>query len=351
MKCEYQDCGYDTDNAIPEESTVSEKLELMKMHIGARHAAPPVVAPLPTARMEKFPRLKLLLVDGYVDEEAWEYFVNSWRSYKTLANPGTIAREILGASLGEVDNMVFARVGAVAYNGMTEDNLLEEARKMVLKKRNKLVNRLKLNSLVQGGDESITGFEIRLKPLARTGKFKEQCGTCHVNVDYTDQMVLDNVIRGLADEDIKKKVLAMPEENCTLELVLKFVQAEEIGKLSLSDSKVFESVAGVSEYKKKQKEEGTKVFRGCNYCGDEKRHSKENCKAKKITCYKCGVIGHFKIRCKYIPRAEAKEAAAVGKEEAHSMEAGHGKAPGIEGFLMGMEEVREDTMLWGHGDL
>ena len=33
------------------------------------------------------------------------------------------------------------------------------------------------------------------------------------------------------------------------------------------------------------------------------------------------------------------------------LEAGHGKAPGIEGFLMGMEEVKEDTMLWGHGDL
>ena len=60
MKCEYQDCGYDTDNAIPEESTVSEKLELMKMHIGARHAAPPVVAPVPTARMEKFPRSKTM---------------------------------------------------------------------------------------------------------------------------------------------------------------------------------------------------------------------------------------------------------------------------------------------------
>ena len=162
------------------------------------------------ARMEKFPRSKLVLVDGYVGEEDWEYFVNSWKSYKALANPGTSAREILSASLGEVDNMVFARVGVVAYNVMYEADLLEEARKMVLKKRNKLVNRLKLNSLVQGGDESVTGFETRLKPLARTGRFKEKCGKCRTDVDYTDQMVLDNLIRGLADEEIKKKVLAMP---------------------------------------------------------------------------------------------------------------------------------------------
>ena len=131
--------------------------------------------------------------------------------------------------------MVFARVGAVSYYEMKETDLMEEARKMNLKKRNKLVNRLKLNLLVQGRDESITSFEKGTKPLARTGRFTEKCKGCGGDVDYTDQIVLDNLIRGLADKDNKKKVLAMPEENCKLESVLKFVQAEEIGKLSLSD--------------------------------------------------------------------------------------------------------------------
>ena len=72
------------------------------------HAVPPPVQPA-AARTDKFPRLKLTLVDGYITEEAWEYFVSSWKSYKTLANPGTSARDILGASLGEVDNMVAVR--------------------------------------------------------------------------------------------------------------------------------------------------------------------------------------------------------------------------------------------------
>ena len=150
------------------------------------------------------------MVNGYVDEEAWEYFINNWRSYKTLAHPGAGARKTLGASLGEVDTMVFASVGVVAYNKMTEDNLLEEARKMVLKKRNKLLNRLNLSTLVQGEDESVTNFETRLNPLARNGRFKEQCGACQGDVDYTDQMVLDNLIRGLTIEVIMKKVFAMP---------------------------------------------------------------------------------------------------------------------------------------------
>ena len=32
-------------------------------------------------------------MDGYVDKEAGEYFINSWRNYKTLANPGAGAKK------------------------------------------------------------------------------------------------------------------------------------------------------------------------------------------------------------------------------------------------------------------
>ena len=113
MKCPYQQtCKYDTDEDIPKESLVAEKQLWMQLHIWAIHSAPPQVQPAPAAaRTEKFPHPKLTLVDGYITEEAWEYFVNNWKSYNTLANPRTSTREILGASLGEVDNTMFARVG------------------------------------------------------------------------------------------------------------------------------------------------------------------------------------------------------------------------------------------------
>ena len=102
--------------------------------------------------------------------------------------------------------MVFARHGDKRYKELMEEELLKEAKQLVVKSRNKLVHRLKLATMVQGGDESITSFEIRLKPVARTGKFQVQCVACKGQADYTDQMVLDNLIRGLADEEIKMKV-------------------------------------------------------------------------------------------------------------------------------------------------
>ena len=43
MKCPYQEtCKYDTDDDIPKESLVAEKMQLMQLHIGAMHAPPPV---------------------------------------------------------------------------------------------------------------------------------------------------------------------------------------------------------------------------------------------------------------------------------------------------------------------
>ena len=47
-------------------------------------------------------------------------------------------------------------------------------------------------------------------------------------MDYTDAMVLQQLIYGLADEEIQRKLLAKPK--MTLEEAEKFVIAEESGK-------------------------------------------------------------------------------------------------------------------------
>ena len=47
-------------------------------------------------------------------------------------------------------------------------------------------------------------------------------------------------------------MLATPETECTMAKVLRFAEAEESGKYSLSDSKLFHSVAGMSSFKRQQ---------------------------------------------------------------------------------------------------
>ena len=82
----------------------------------------------------------------------------------------------------------------------------------------------------QGSDETALSFETRLKPVARTGNFKVS-GVCTclrpVELDYTDEMVLDNFVRGLADEEIKTKVFALREDNCTAENMHKGLESAQ----------------------------------------------------------------------------------------------------------------------------
>jgi hypothetical protein len=74
-----------------------------------------------------------------------------------------------------VASLVYSRLGDVKLKALAEAELLQEARKLAVKTRNKLVQRLKLGTMVQGGDEPITSFETRLQPVARTGRFQVEC--------------------------------------------------------------------------------------------------------------------------------------------------------------------------------
>ena len=50
-------------------------------------------------------------------------------------------------------------------------------------------------------------------------------------VDFTEQMVLDTVVRGLHDSEVKRKVLARPEIEFNTVEVEKFENAEEVGQV------------------------------------------------------------------------------------------------------------------------
>ena len=136
--------------------------------------------------------------------------------------------------------------------------------------------------------------------------------------DYTDQMVLDNLIRGLGDEEIKRKVLATPETDCTLAKVMRFVEAEESAKYSLSDSKLFDSVSGVSSFKRQQggvveNEVNPPVNANpyfCHKCKTKHKHHTLGgiCPAyDNKLCDFCKRKGHFKVNCKDFKRSQKGE--------------------------------------------
>ena len=91
---------------------------------------------------------KLEVNGSHVLEEACDYFTFSLMQYKTVENIAINKKHMLATTLREVNSRLYNRLGNCHYKHLTEVLLLDEARKLVVKKRNKLVNRMKLASMV-----------------------------------------------------------------------------------------------------------------------------------------------------------------------------------------------------------
>jgi hypothetical protein len=86
---------------------------------------------------------------------------------------------VLRACLGDtVATMIFAKLVDEKNKELTEVEKLKEARQLAVKSRYRLVHRLKLGAMVQGGDETNTSVNTWLKPLARSGRFHVECAMC-----------------------------------------------------------------------------------------------------------------------------------------------------------------------------
>ena len=103
-----------------------------------------------------------------------------------------------------------------------------------------MVNRLKLKRLVQGPDKPVQQFVASLKQVARTCKYTVKCTAegCVQDVDYSNEMVLDQLVGGLNDDEIQKKVLSSSEQDFNLQNVEKIIVAEECSKFTQRESKV-----------------------------------------------------------------------------------------------------------------
>ena len=85
---------------------------------------------------------------------------------------------------------------------------------------------------------------------------------CNEICDFSEKMVLDQLVQGLNDEEIQKKVLAFKEEDFTLSKVEKLIITEECGKATQKESKTGEILAPLSTFRKQKNKE-----RGSSNCG------------------------------------------------------------------------------------
>ena len=133
--------------------------------------------------------------------------------------------------------------------------------------------------------EPIRRYAGRIKSLASVREFSVGCTSCKTSVSYTDEIIMDQIIFGIADLEIQRDVLSNPDAKFfDLEKLLSYIEGKESGQASqgmMTGVKV-DAVVEKKSFNKK-----------CKFCGDTHRWGKKNWKAAGKKYDKCGKSDHF----------------------------------------------------------
>jgi len=232
--CPAPGCTYRTED-LPAEVVVT----LLNIH-ALEHSRPQIPAS----------KLNRPTVDIGIDEETWNSFVRRWETFKLGsgisedAAPTQLfqcASESLGDLLLKSDPRLTLR---------PTENVLMVMKSMAVIPVARGVNRAELFQMKQSNDEPIRTFAARVRGKAETCSFttttKCKCGH-DVQAEYTEEVIRDVLLAGIADVDIRREALSMPAilEKTTND-VIAIIETREMARNATPTA----SVSAMSSYKR-----------------------------------------------------------------------------------------------------
>ena len=176
--------------------------------------APPTASV--TAPVPRGPKLERPKVDVEVTTEEWNLFVRRWDVFRAGSGINDTSApsqlfQCAGTELG--DSLLKVNVNPVTDSVA---QLLASMRSLAVIPVATGVLRHELLQLRQERDETFRAFAARVRGKAETCAFSAAC-TCGNNVDYTNHVIRDVLLSGIADPDIRREVLG------TLDILTKAV--------------------------------------------------------------------------------------------------------------------------------
>jgi hypothetical protein len=199
VKCTLPDCEFTTED-------VSESLAiaLLANHnlVHQAQPAPPAV----TTTNHQAPKLDRPLINIGASTEEWNVFVRRWDVFCKGSgiderSAPTQLFQCTGAELG--DSLLKTNPQAVSQ---PLPQLLKDIRSLAVIPVATSVLRTELLQLHQERGETFRSFTTRVRGKAETCSFGAKC-ECGKNVDYTDHVIRDILINGIADSDIRLDIL------------------------------------------------------------------------------------------------------------------------------------------------
>ena len=181
---------------------------------------------------------------------------------------------------------------------MTEGNLLAAAKRLAVKEETKLAHRIKMGRALQSPGSSVRTYHSHLKGSAAHCRYQitHHC-TCGRDsmVDYSDEVIQDQLVKGLADQEILADLLGDEKADRTTDQIVEFIARKEQAKLERG-TVVCESTSAVGQAPKPAK---SRICRGCKgpeHDGNWQKR-REVCPIRDSVCDKRPGEGHYSSAC------------------------------------------------------
>ena len=289
LSCDATGCAF-----VSADGTLAQQLQHLAIHAQTAH---PVQqhhqgGGAPRGKVDR-PVLKPLS-----DLEGWEFFLYEWENYKTAMgiSGGTTSAHLYGCLDDDLKRDLQKSNQGVKAADMTEENMLANIKRLAVKEESKLAHRIKLGRAVQSPGVSIRTFYAQLKGLANACEYKvtHEC-QCHTvnTIDYADNVIQDQLVRGIADKEILADLLGDERTNRSTADIVEYIARKEQATAERTTVSG-DSTAGAVTTPKRP----ARPCRGCDgqdHGGRAQRLS--NCPARDVTCDRCAVKGHYTRKC------------------------------------------------------
>ena len=326
-------------------------LALIQMHDRTAHQAAAATDQQPT----KAEKVRRPSITSAGTSEEFTYFQQRWQGYKLATK--LQGRDIIFQLLECLEEPLRKDLTRT-YGDLTaqdETSVLGFIKTLAVRPENHLVARVQLQQLRQDRDEPIRSFCARLRGQASVCNFKKKCPCAEPqDVDYSDDMIRDCLIRNIQDEEIKLDVLGQVNQEISLDEALQLIEAKESGKRSatrlLDTSTVQQSAAMNSNYRRQQnnpqqysnsrqqnnqqqpfnqpnpnnqnsdKSQQKPPNKPCTHCGQPGhgswlRERMRKCPAYNKQCSKCGIHHHHHTVCRSQRPSQTSQHGSMSQNE------------------------------------
>lgn len=304
VACPIPDCDY-----VTEDLDAVIVAALLTAH-GTTHTQGPTAA-------AKIDRVRRPVISAAGTSEEWEYFLSRWSDYvaATKVKGHDKALQLLECC-DEPLRKDLTRSAGGSLTGKTEEEILAAIRRLAVRQESTMVARVTLHNMRQDRDEPVRAFGARLAGQAGVCRFTTKCPSeaCGRDVSYTNAILRDALIRGVADPDIQLDLLSHENQDMSLEDALQFVEAKEAGKRSASrllDSHATDSASASVDAASSNYQKGKRLALKsdkkelCTYCGKAghgahslARTRKTDCPAYGHRCQLCNRDHHHESVCR-----------------------------------------------------